>query len=237
MALLAFFLVFTLLLFRCPLDAQGPVALLDPPVSGTLDPFNALPTPDLAAPTSEGKFMDYAIAVLGPRALFVPSFSAFRHIIDPPNAYPRAWKDGAGAFARNYGNALASRTSRETGRYLTAALLHEDFRYRPSTSTKTVARAWHALAFTFVDKSDSGGNRIAASNFIGAGAGGFVGTLYLPAGYNNLSHAETRAATAFAGFAAQNLWLEFAPEVQLLKRKFHVPFSVASVPRWWTKRD
>jgi hypothetical protein len=197
----------------------------------------AAPTPILEEQTNHTRFQDYLTVVLGPRALFIPTFSATRHMLDPPSDYPRQWRDGPGAFGRNYGNALASRSSRETGRYLTGALLHEDFRYRPSTSTNLCARAWHAVAFTFVDKSDSGRNQLAYSNFVGAGAGGFAGTLYLPAGYNNLSHAETRTATAFAGFAVQNLWLEFAPEALRLKQKLHIPLSAAPVPKWWTKRD
>jgi hypothetical protein len=84
---------------------------------------------------------------------------------------------------------------------LTSAVLHEDFHYRPSTSRNPIARTFHALAFTFVDKSDSGHNQIAVSNFAGAGARGFAGNFYLPPGYNNLSHAETRTAFAFGTFA------------------------------------
>jgi hypothetical protein len=49
------------------------------------------------------------------------------------------------------------------------------------------------------------------TNFVGAGARGFVGNLYLPAGFNDLSPAETRIAIALGGFAAQNLLREFTP--------------------------
>jgi hypothetical protein len=45
--------------------------------------------------------------------------------------------------------------------YVTQAVLHDHFRYRPSTSKNPIARSFHALAFTFVDKSDSGRDRIA----------------------------------------------------------------------------
>jgi hypothetical protein len=174
---------------------------------------------------------------MGPRALFVPGISALRHTMFPPKDYPSNWREGSQAWGRNYGNALVSRSSRETGRFLTGALLHEDFRYRPSTSGNTWARGMHALAFTFIDKSDSGRNRVAFANFVGAGSAGFVGSMYLPPGYNNLSHAETRSATAFAGFAVQNLWLEFAPEFLRLKHKLHIPFNTAPVPKWWTRQD
>jgi hypothetical protein len=69
------------------------------------------------------------------------------------------------------------------------------------------------LAFTFVDKSDSGHNQIAVSNFAGAAAGGFVGNFYLPPGFNNLSHGETRTAFAFGTFAGRNLLRECSPEL------------------------
>jgi hypothetical protein len=157
--------------------------------------------------------MDYAIVTVGPRSLFVPPAYAAARMADPPTAYPRDWRLGAGAFGRNYGAALAARTSLETARFLTAALLHEDFRYRPSISTNPFVRGFHALAFTFVDRSDSEHNRIAFANFAGAGASGFVGDLYMPAGFNNPGHAETRMAIAFGGFALQNLLREFTPDL------------------------
>ena len=84
-------------------------------------------------------------------------------------------------------------------------------------------RSLHALAFTFVDKSDSEHNRIAFANFVGAGASGFVGNLYLPASFNDFSHAETRTAIAFGGFAAQNLLREFTPELLKATRQWHTP--------------
>jgi hypothetical protein len=179
--------------------------------------------------------MDYAIVTVGPRSLFVPPIYAAIRMADPPAAYPRDWRLGAGAFGRNYGNALAARTSLETGRFLTGALLHEDFRYRPSTSKNPLVRSFHALAFTFVDKSDSAHNRIAFANFVGAGASGFVGNLYLPAEFNDLSHAETRITIAFAGFAAQNLLREFTPELLKATRKWHTPFPRIPLPEWWVK--
>ena len=74
-------------------------------------------------------------------------------------------------------------------------------------------RSFHALAFTFVDKSDSEHNRIAFANFVGVGSQWIRGNLYLPAGFNDHNHAETRIAIAFGSFAAQNLLREFTPEL------------------------
>jgi len=213
------------------LQAQTP-----PVVPAAGDPLFA-PVATGTPPTLHEKFMNYAVITVGPRVFFVQALSASIRMANPPTAYPRAWKDGGGAFGRNYGNAFASTASRETARFAASALLHEDFRYRPSTSTNPLARSIHALAFTFVDKSDSGRNQLALSNFAGAAAGGFVGNSYLPAGYNNLSHAETRTAIAFGTFAGRNVLREFSPELFRFARKFHLPSSDIPVPEWWVKLD
>ena len=57
-------------------------------------------------------------------------------------------------------------------------------------------RGLRALAFTFVDKSDSGRNRLASSNFEGAAASGFSGNLYLPPEMNIPGHARKRSTIA-----------------------------------------
>jgi hypothetical protein len=214
-----------------PLAGPGPLA----PIAAAGDPWYAPVATSHSPQTFHARFMDYAIVTVGPRTLFVPVISAAIWMANPPSAYPLDWRMGAGAFARNYGNALAPRASMDTGRFLSGALLHEDFRYRPSTSKNPLVRSFHALAFTFVDKSDSGNNRVAFANFVGAGASGFVGNLYLPAGFNNLSHAETRTAFAFGRFAAQNLLREFAPDLLKATQRLHAPFPRIPVPEWWVK--
>jgi hypothetical protein len=243
-------LVFVLgsLSVRSPVNAQnpspvststsakpGPSPNPQAPVAAAGDPWYAPIATSTRPQSLNERFMDYAIVTVGPRTLFVPVISAAIWMANPPSAYPSDWRIGAGAFARNYGNALAPRASMDTARFLGGALLHEDFRYRPSSSKNPLVRSVHALAFAFVDKSDSGHNRIALANFVGAGASGFVGNLYLPAGFNNLSHAETRTAFAFGRFAAQNLLREFAPDLLKATRRLHTPFPRVPVPEWWVK--
>jgi hypothetical protein len=69
----------------------------------------------------------------------------------------------------------------------------------------------------------------------GAGASGFVGNLCLPPGFNNLSHAETRVAIAFGGFAAQNLLREFTPDLLKATQRWNAPFPRIPLPQWWVK--
>jgi hypothetical protein len=206
------------------------------PVPRAGDPFYApLATPGIPQ-TFQQRFTDYAVITFGPRALITPALGAAISMLNPPSAYPREWRQGMGAFGRIYGSRLATHTSEQTARFATAAILHEDFRYRRSESKNAFARSFHAIAFTFVDKSDGGHNRIAFSNFAAAAAGGFTPNLYMPAGYNTVSRAETRMAFAFGGFAIQNLTREFAPELFKAVHKLHIPFPRIPVPDWWTPK-
>jgi hypothetical protein len=147
-----------------PISAQNPSPLStpvspkpqaspnsQPPVAAAGDPWFAPFATSRSPQGLHDRFMDYAIVTVGPRTLFVPVISAAIWMANPPSAYPPDWRMGAGAVAKNYGNALAPRASMDTGRFLAAALLHEDFRYRPSSSKNPLVRSFHALAFTFDD--------------------------------------------------------------------------------------
>ena len=113
---------------------------------------------------------------------------------------------------------------------MTGVLLHEDPRYQRSTSTNPFGRTIHALAYTVVDKTDSGTNTIAASNFASATAGGFVGMGILPDGYNDLTHAEQRMATEFLQLGIGNVITEFQPEWGPWAQKIRLP---RILPAWW----
>jgi hypothetical protein len=180
--------------------------------------------------TAGDKFRIYIHKSFGPPAVILPAFGAGFQMLNPPNHYPRDWKDGAGAFGRIYGYKEADRASRETGQFLTGLLLHEDPRYLRSTSANPLRRTLHALAFTAIDKTDSGRNTLAVSNFASAAAGGFVGMGILPNGYNDVTHAEQRMASEFLQIAIGNVATEFEPQWGPLAKKIHLQ---KILPAWW----
>ena len=200
------------------------------------------PSSPWASPTTfepqslEQKFMAFSVATYGPRALFDPVLGAAIRLAKPRDTYPSEWQHGIGAFGRNYGDGLARKSALETARFATSALLREDFRYRPSKAKNPMVRTAYAIGFTFVDRSDSGKSQLAVSNFAGAAASGFVGSLYMPRGFDDVSHAGTRTAFAFGEFALQNLLREFAPEIGKVAKKLHVPMTPVPIPEWWVKR-
>ena len=165
-------------------------------------------------------------------SLLTPVIPAAIFMASPPRRYPRQWRNGGAAFGRNFGDALASETAANTGKYFAAAVLHEDPRYYQDNSRSPLHRVFYALAFTLVDRSTAGAPRLAISNFAGSLSGGFVGRAYLPTGYGDTTHALQRAGgilggyagTQLVGFATGNLVAEFKPELISLGKKLHLPF-------------
>jgi hypothetical protein len=180
--------------------------------------------------TGDDKLRIYIHKAFGPPAVILPAFGAGFQMLNPPNHYPREWKDGAEAFGRTYGYKVADRSSRETAQFLTGLLLHEDPRYQRSTSTNPLCRTFHALAFTVIDKADSGRNTLAVSNFASAAAGGVVGMGILLNGYNDVAHAEQRMASEFLQIAIGNVATEFEPQWGPWAKKIHLQ---KIFPAWW----
>lgn len=202
------------------------------PVSGTrLNQFPVLSPGLTRTPlTSFDKFQVYIHKTYGPPAVIFPAFGAGLQMANPKSTYPKEWKDGAAAFARNYGYAVAVHTSRNTAQFLTDVLLHDDPRYLRSASTNPLGRTFHAVAFTFFDKTDSGRTTLAVDNFASAAAGGFVGMGILPDGYNDMTHAEQHMASEFATLAIGNIVTEYEPEWGPWAKKLRIP---KIIPAWW----
>jgi hypothetical protein len=172
----------------------------------------------------------YIHKAFGPPAMILPALGTSYQKANPPNHYPKEWKDGSGAFGRIYEYKVADRTSRETAQFLTGFLLHEGPRYQRSATTNAFRRTYHALAFTVVDKTDSGRSTFAASNFAAAAAGGFVGMGILPNGYDDLTHVEQRMASEFLQIAIGNIATEFEPKWGPWAKKLRLP---KILPAWW----
>lgn len=153
---------------------------------------------------------------IGPLFMAVPEFAK------PPAGYPAQWRKGPAAFGRLYGDAFALQMVQQTSRFVTGLALHEDLRYYPAASRNPLRRALHAITFAAFDRSDSGRTTLAASNFLGSAAAGFVGTAYLPRGYNDTSHAVTRMGIQFGFIVAENLVNEFRPELRHLQKTLHL---------------
>lgn len=191
-----------------------------------------LPPPISRAPlTGKEKFEVYLHQSYGPQNFILPAAQAGFFMMEPPRSLPRQWKDGGGAFGRWYAEQLTAGAANRSAQVLAQVALHEDPRYVPAASSNTAARILHALAFTFVEKTDAGGNTFAVSNFAGAAAGGFMGMAFLPPGYNTVRRAEQRSLRGVGSIALRNVAAEFRPEWQPILQKIQIP---KILPEWWT---
>jgi hypothetical protein len=179
------------------------------------------------------KFKFFIEPAFGPRAVFSTAVRSGLRMANPPKGYPPEWHSGMGAYGRLYGDSFARNSAESIGRFSASTLLHEDPRYRRSASTFVPMRIAHALSYTFVDRTDGGSLTPAISNFTGAAANGFIGSLYLPTGFDNLTHAGQRSLDSFGGLAGQNVLQEFAPDIGHALRKIHIP-HIPLPPVWWT---
>jgi hypothetical protein len=171
----------------------------------------------------------------GPRSFFKNAFSAGIHMANPPSHYPPEWHGGAEAFGRFYGDSFARNGAEGIGRFTASVLLHEDPRYRRSESESFPMRLGHAFVFSFVDRTGGGHTTIAISNFTGAAAGGFIGNAYLPAGFDDLTHAGQRSTIAFSGIVARNIFQEFTLELGHFLKRIHAHHvHIPMPPVWWT---
>ena len=202
-----------------------------PQSDSTSSPIATEASPTPPAPAFKARFgaaekFRYYISetFFNPSAITAPAFRAGLRMAKPPGRgatrYPADWRQGAEGFGRNYGDAVAERESFQTARFVAGVITREDPRYIPAATHNPFARSMHALEFSFIDRSDSGHAMPAISNFVGAAAGGLVGNAYLPAGFNNATHAGQRATVRFGMFAAGNLFREFAPQLPTPIRTF-----------------
>ncbi len=216
------------------------VQLLDAPLAqhdlATLPLLAATPKPIpifnpgyTAAPPVEldasGKASFYLHRLLNVGTILGPAAEAAAVMASPPKAYPNDWRQGANAYARNFGASFGRIQTAEFGRFVVGLGLHEDPRYYPAANRNIGARIVHAIGFTLADRSDSGHSRVAFATIVGATAGGFIGDAYLPAGYTDLRHAGVRTGVQMGAFAIGNVIEEFAPEMrrltQALNKRFH----------------
>src|ERR1700730_1704830 len=97
--------------------------------------FNLAPAVNVSRRlTFDDKFVIYAHQTFGPPALILPAFSSGIEMANPPSRYPRAWRDGGGAYGRLYGDAVARATTLETARFLAADAVQQALLYERASS-------------------------------------------------------------------------------------------------------
>src|SRR5579862_9713812 len=98
-----------------PQSSQSSIPFLTPRFSQPHQPMDA-----------GDKFKYLVEPAFGPRSFLTNGFSTGIRLANPPSGYPHAWRAGAEAFGRNYGDTFARSGAESIGRFSASVLLHED---------------------------------------------------------------------------------------------------------------
>ena len=167
--------------------------------------------------TVGGKLRFYLKATYGPGPLLSMAASAG---LNQWRDFPTQWGQGMEGYGRRFASRVGQSTLNNSVRFGVGVALREDPRYFPSARKAFLPRIGHALAYTFVARTDSGGRTFAVSRFAGAFGSAFISNSWYPAGVDDTNHALGRAGITVAVDAGMNVVREFWPDV---KRVFRHP--------------
>jgi hypothetical protein len=126
---------------------------------------------------------------------------------------------GMQGWGKRYGATLTDTESRRfIQTYLLSAVLHQDPRYFPSTSTSLIGRAWYAATRVLVTRGDNGQSQFNASEMLGALSTSALQNSYYPQHYRTVDATISRFTGALSSDATSAILREFTPD---LKRMFN----------------
>jgi hypothetical protein len=195
--------------------------------------------PDAPAPPAHGSAVvrqasDAGGTALGEPLTFHERLKIYAHSYVEPENYvgpalgasigqwedsPSEWGEGAEGFGKRYASGLARNMIARTISFGVAAGDGEDSRYVRSADSGIWRRTRHAVAWTFLSRSSSGGTTIAYSQFAGFYGAGFIANAWEPPSQRDTPHALERGSTALLSSAGGHLFSEFWPDV---RHKLHL---------------
>ncbi|MGJ5816344.1 hypothetical protein [Paludibaculum fermentans] len=132
---------------------------------------------------------------------------------------PAEWEGSAEGFGRRLGTQFSIQTSRGLINSGAAALLGRDPRYQRCGCEGGWRRVGHALSGLVLSADRQGERRFDPSNLAASFGGGYVGASLYPSRYT-VSVKGYQLGTQLTGqVMAQNLFLEFGPEIRRVFRK------------------
>jgi hypothetical protein len=132
------------------------------------------------------------------------------------------WGQGAEGYGQRYAAAFTDQVSRNFFRkFAYPSVFRQDARYFRSEESGGGARFRHALAHTFVTRSDSGGSTLNYSQWFGTASAVALGNLYHPGHKRGFTPAAERFGISVGTDMGFDVLREFWPD---MVRKFHLPF-------------
>jgi hypothetical protein len=134
----------------------------------------------------------------------------------------KEWGQGAEGYGKRYAAAFTDRASRNFfGRFFYPTIFRQDPRYFRDGQGSAKGRFGHAMAHTFVARSDSGGSMPNLSLWAGTTSSVALANLYHPDRDRGFSPAAERVGTRLGVNMGMDILKEFWPEIV---RTFRLPF-------------
>ena len=126
---------------------------------------------------------------------------------------PREWEQGTSGYARRFANDMGSNAVRQGLTFELATVLHEDTRYRRSTSHRLMPRAAHAVGSVFNTRNADGQNVFYAANFFGIVGASAISQTWAPPSWHDPATAGRKMTFSLLGSMGLNLAREFLPDL------------------------
>ena len=139
----------------------------------------------------------------------------------------KEWGQGAEGYGKRYAAAFTDRASRNFfGKFFYPTIFHQDPRYFREGHGSTKARLGHAMAHTFVARSDSGASMPNLSLWAGTTSSVALANLYHPDQERGFTPAAQRVGISLGTNMGFDVLKEFWPEIV---RKLNLPFRERQV--------
>ncbi len=157
----------------------------------------------------------YVSSTFGPSSILPSAFFAG---VDTVRDLPDEWEQNARGYSQRLAARMAHTGVRNSAELGLVSLLKHDPRYHPSTARGLWPRTGHALASSWVARTENGGRTFAVGRFAGMAAGSLAATAWLPPSQSTWKHTAQSVGIQVGANMGANLLREFWPDVR--KRVF-----------------
>jgi hypothetical protein len=151
----------------------------------------------------------------GGAVLAAATGAAFSQWLDSPTE----WGQGAEGYGRRIASSYGATIINGTIQYGTAALFHDDNRYRRSKAHSFGGRFGTVVVSPFVAYNDRGGKRFSTSSFLGGAGQSTIPLAWSPRSWQGGSEIGTNALIWYGQTAGVNFFREFYPSIAAHFRK------------------
>ena len=169
-------------------------------------------TPKAYVPLSTGE----KASVFGHRMIAPSAFAktAFTAGIDQAKDSPEEWGQGMAGYGRRFAHKYTNRGMENAFGFLVAAPLHQDPRYFRAEESGLVHRVLHAARSSFITRTDSGGESLAAWRLAGNFGAQVVSNAWRPERQRTISDTLHRGTVSIGYDVISNLLKEFWPDIR-----------------------